>query len=34
LEVDGIAVADKMVILRDDALPHEVRVVMGTESAV
>jgi cellobiose phosphorylase len=34
VEVDGIAVADKMVILRDDALPHEVRVVMGTESAV
>ncbi|HEX7518412.1 MAG TPA: hypothetical protein VF345_14115, partial [Chthoniobacterales bacterium] len=31
VEVDGIAVADKMVTLRDDALPHEVRVVMGTE---
>jgi cellobiose phosphorylase len=33
VEVDGIAVADKMVTLRDDALPHEVRVVMGTEPA-
>jgi cyclic beta-1,2-glucan synthetase len=32
VEVDGIAVAEKMVTLRDDALPHEVRVVMGTES--
>jgi cellobiose phosphorylase len=31
VEVDGIAVADKMVTLRDDALPHEVRVVMGKE---
>ncbi len=31
VEVDGIAVADKMVTLRDDARPHEVRVVLGTE---
>ncbi len=31
MEVDGIAVADKMVTLRDDTLPHEVHVVMGRE---
>jgi len=31
MEIDGIAVADKIVRLRDDALPHEVRVVLGTE---
>jgi cyclic beta-1,2-glucan synthetase len=31
VEVDGIAVADKTVTLRDDASPHEVRVVMGME---
>jgi cyclic beta-1,2-glucan glucanotransferase len=31
LELDGIAVADKVVTLRDDALPHKVRVVLGTE---
>jgi cyclic beta-1,2-glucan synthetase len=31
VEIDGIAVADKIVRLRDDALPHEVRVVLGTE---
>jgi hypothetical protein len=29
LELDGVAVADKIVTLRDDALHHEVRVVMG-----
>jgi cyclic beta-1,2-glucan synthetase len=29
VELDGIAVADKIVTLRDDALPHEVRVVLG-----
>jgi hypothetical protein len=33
-ELDGIAVADKIVMLRDDALPHEVRVVLGTKSLV
>ena len=31
VEVDGIAAAGKRVTLRDDALPHEVRVVMGAE---
>jgi cyclic beta-1,2-glucan synthetase len=31
VELDGIAVADKIVRLRDDALPHEVRVVLGTK---
>jgi cellobiose phosphorylase len=31
VELDGIAVADKIVTLRDDALPHEVRVVLGTK---
>jgi len=31
VEVDGIAVSDKIVTLRDDARPHEVRVVLGTE---
>ena len=30
VELDGVAAADKMVRLRDDALPHEVRVVLGT----
>jgi hypothetical protein len=34
VEVDGVAVVDKMVTLRDDARPHEVRVVLGTESPV
>jgi cyclic beta-1,2-glucan glucanotransferase len=29
MELDGVAVADKIVTLRDDALPHEVRVVLG-----
>ncbi len=29
VEVDGVAVADKIVLLRDDARPHEVRVVVG-----
>jgi cellobiose phosphorylase len=31
VELDGVAAADKIVILRDDALPHEVRVVLGTK---
>jgi cyclic beta-1,2-glucan synthetase len=31
VEIDGIAVADKIVRLRDDALPHEVRAVLGTK---
>jgi cyclic beta-1,2-glucan synthetase len=31
VEVDGVAVPDKAVTLRDDALPHQVRVVMGTQ---
>ena len=31
VELDGIAMADKVVTLRDDARPHEVRVVLGTE---
>jgi cyclic beta-1,2-glucan synthetase len=31
VEFDGVAVADKMVTLRDDALPHDVRVVLGTK---
>jgi len=31
VELDGIAVADKIVTLRDDALLHEVRVVLGTK---
>jgi cellobiose phosphorylase len=34
VQVDGIAVPDKVVTLRDDALPHEVRVVMGAEQPV
>ncbi len=29
VEVDGIAVADKIVTLLDDGVPHEVRVVLG-----
>jgi hypothetical protein len=29
VEVDGVAVADKIVPLHDDAQPHEVRVVLG-----
>ncbi|PYI62181.1 MAG: hypothetical protein DMC60_03170 [Verrucomicrobia bacterium] len=32
VEVDGIAVPDKIVTLRDDALGHEVRVVLGTKT--
>ncbi len=32
VELDGVAAADKIVALRDDALPHEVRVVLGTKS--
>jgi cellobiose phosphorylase len=31
VELDGAAAADKIVILRDDALPHEVRVVLGSK---
>ena len=31
VEVDGVTAADKIVMLRDDALPHEVRVVLGTK---
>ncbi len=31
LEVDGVAVDDKIVFLHDDATPHDVRVVLGTE---
>jgi cellobiose phosphorylase len=31
VELDGVAVANKIVTLRDDALPHEVRVVLGTK---
>jgi cyclic beta-1,2-glucan glucanotransferase len=30
VELDGVPAADRMVRLRDDALPHEVRVVLGT----
>ena len=31
VELDGVATASKIVTLRDDALPHEVRVVLGTK---
>ncbi|PYK51408.1 MAG: hypothetical protein DME51_03255 [Verrucomicrobia bacterium] len=31
VELDGVAAADKIVTLHDDALPHEVRVVLGIE---
>jgi cyclic beta-1,2-glucan synthetase len=31
VELDGVAAADKIVTLRDDALPHEVRVVLGSK---
>jgi cellobiose phosphorylase len=31
MELDGVAVFNKIVTLRDDALPHEVRVVLGTK---
>jgi cellobiose phosphorylase len=31
VELDGVAAPDKLVTLRDDALPHEVRVVLGTK---
>jgi cellobiose phosphorylase len=31
MELDGVAAADKIVTLRDDALPHEIRVVLGTK---
>jgi cellobiose phosphorylase len=33
VEIDGIAVPDKIVMLRDDALGHEVRVVLGTKTS-
>jgi cyclic beta-1,2-glucan synthetase len=33
VELDGVAAADKIVALRNDALPHEVRVVLGTKPA-
>jgi cellobiose phosphorylase len=33
VEVDGVTVADKIVTLRDDAVPHKVRVVLGTNSS-
>jgi hypothetical protein len=29
VELDGVVAADKLITLRDDALPHEVRVVLG-----
>jgi cellobiose phosphorylase len=32
MEFDGVVAGDKIVTLRDDALPHEVRVVMGEAS--
>jgi len=32
VELDGVAAADKVITLRDDALPHEVRVVLGIKS--
>jgi cyclic beta-1,2-glucan synthetase len=31
VELDGVPAADKIVTLRDDALPHEVRIVLGTK---
>jgi cellobiose phosphorylase len=31
VEFDGVAAADRIVILRNDALPHDVRVVLGTK---
>jgi cellobiose phosphorylase len=34
VELDGVAVADKIVALRNDALHHEVRVVLGSKPAV
>jgi cyclic beta-1,2-glucan synthetase len=33
VELDGVAAADKIVALRNDALPHEVRVVLGIKPA-
>jgi cellobiose phosphorylase len=33
VQLDGIAAPDKIVALRNDALPHEVRVVLGTKPA-
>jgi cyclic beta-1,2-glucan glucanotransferase len=32
VELDGVAAADKIVTLRNDSLPHEVRVVLGTKT--
>jgi cyclic beta-1,2-glucan synthetase len=34
VELDGTAVPDKVVMLQDDAQPHEVRVVLGTQPPV
>jgi len=34
VEVDGVLAADKTVRLRDDGLPHEVRVVLGNKPPV
>jgi cyclic beta-1,2-glucan synthetase len=31
VELDGVAATDQVVRLRDDALPHEVRIVLGTK---
>jgi len=31
VELDGVAAADKIAMLRNDALPHDVRVVLGTK---
>jgi cellobiose phosphorylase len=31
VELDGVAASDKMITLRDDALAHEVRVVLGSK---
>jgi cyclic beta-1,2-glucan synthetase len=33
VELDGVTAPDKIVALRNDALPHEVRVVLGTKPA-
>ncbi|HEU0210392.1 MAG TPA: hypothetical protein VFQ78_15625, partial [Candidatus Udaeobacter sp.] len=33
VELDGIAVADKIVVLRNDTLSHNVRVVLGTKTS-
>ncbi len=33
VELDGVAIADKIVTLHDDGVPHEIRVVLGTKTA-